>query len=105
MVRTTAAAPTQAVAASSVLQVGADSSGAVLGLHPSLGGVKSMFDACQVAIIQRTGYENASRSHFRGTDILSTADPIAPQGIGWLGRYLDTLPSPVDPLVAWNTVG
>ena len=29
----------------------------------------------------------------------------APQGIGWLGRYLDTLPSPVDPLVAWNTVG
>ena len=97
--------PTQAVAASSVLQVGADSSGAVLGLHPSLGGVKSMFDAGQVAIIQRTGYENASRSHFRGTDILSTADPLAPQGIGWLGRYLDTLPSPVDPLVAWNTVG
>jgi uncharacterized protein (DUF1501 family) len=97
--------PTQAVAASSVLQVGADSSGAVLGLHPSLGGVKSMFDAGQVAIIQRTGYENASRSHFRGTDILSTADPGAPQGIGWLGRYLDTLPSPVDPLVAWNTVG
>lgn len=97
--------PTQAVAASSVLQVGADSSGAVLGLHPSLGGVKSMFDAGQVAIIQRTGYENASRSHFRGTDILSTADPFAPQGTGWLGRYLDTLPSPVDPLVAWNTVG
>ncbi len=96
--------PTQAVPSSSVLQVGADSSGAVLGLHPSLGGVKSMFDAGQVAIIQRTGYANASRSHFRGTDILSTADPIAPQGIGWLGRYLDTLPSPVDPLVAWNTV-
>ena len=22
---------------------------------------------------------------------------------GWLGRYLDTLPSPVDPLVGWNT--
>ena len=97
--------PTQAVAASSVLQVGADASGAALGLHPSLGGLKSMFDAGQVAIIQRTGYANASRSHFRGTDILSTADPGAPQGIGWLGRYLDTLPSPVDPLVAWNTVG
>ncbi len=97
--------PTQAVAASSVLQVGADSSGAALGLHPTLGGLKSMFDAGQVAIIQRTGYPNASRSHFRGTDIWSTADPMSPQGTGWLGRYLDTLPSPVDPLIAWNTIG
>ena len=28
----------------------------------------------------------------------------SPQGTGWLGRYLDTLPSPVDPLTAWSTV-
>ena len=97
--------PTQAVAASSVLQVGADSGGTALGLHPRLGGLKSMFDAGQVAIIQRTGYANASRSHFRGTDIWSTADPTSPTGTGWLGRYLDTLPSPIDPLVAWNTIG
>ena len=27
------------------------------------------------------------------------------QGTGWLGRYLDSLPSPVDPLVGWNTTG
>ncbi len=26
----------------------------------------------------------------------------SPQGTGWLGRYLDTLPSPVDPLVGWT---
>ena len=63
-----------------------------------------MFDAGRLAIIQRTGYPNSSRSHFEGTDIWSTGDPRSPQGTGWLGRYLDTLPSPVDPLSAWSTV-
>ena len=56
-----------------------------------------------MAVIQRTGYPNLSRSHFLGTDIWSTASMSAPQGPGWLGRYLDTLPMPVDPLVGWNT--
>src|SRR5215207_7002766 len=55
------------------------------------------------AVIQRTGYPNQSRSHFEGTDIWSTADPTSPAGTGWLGRYLDQLPTPVDPLTAWNT--
>jgi hypothetical protein len=26
-------------------------------------------------------------------------------GSGWLGRYLDTLPRPLDALAAWNTTG
>jgi uncharacterized protein (DUF1501 family) len=95
--------PALAVPAGSVLQVGSDPSGRALGLHPNLIGVKSIFDAGRLAIVQRTGYEDASRSHFKGTDILATADPQAAQGPGWLGRYLDTLPSPVDPLLAWNT--
>ena len=97
--------PTQAVPPASVLQLGSDRGGRPLGLHPNLPGLKTVFDVGDVAIIQRTGYDNASRSHFRGTDILSTADPQSPQGAGWLGRYLDTLPQPVDPLVAWNTIG
>jgi uncharacterized protein (DUF1501 family) len=96
--------PTLAIPAASVLQIGSDRAGNALGLHPRLTGLKSLFDAGRVAIIQRTGYPNSSRSHFQGTDIWSTADPSAPQGTGWLGRYLDTLPSPVDPLTAWSTV-
>src|SRR4029079_5327243 len=24
-------------------------------------------------------------------------------GLGWVGRYLDSLPSPLDPLIGWNT--
>jgi uncharacterized protein (DUF1501 family) len=67
--------------------------------------LKGIFDQGRLALVQRTGYENSSRSHFQGTDIWSTANPISTQGAGWLGRYLDTLPAPVDPLAAWNTTG
>jgi uncharacterized protein (DUF1501 family) len=95
--------PTLAVPAGNVLQIGTDRGGAALGLHPRLTGLKQIFDAGRLAIVQRTGYPNSSRSHFQGTDIWSTADPASPQGVGWLGRYLDTLPGPIDPLVGWNT--
>jgi uncharacterized protein (DUF1501 family) len=95
--------PTLAVPAGSVLQVGSDRSGVELGLHPQLDGLRSIFDGGRLAIIQRTGYENSSRSHFTGFDIWGTANPGNAQGAGWLGRYLDTLSSPLDPLVAWNT--
>jgi len=96
--------PTLAIPAANVLQIGTDRGGNALGLNPRLGGLKSIFDAGRLAIVQRTGYPNSSRSHFQGTDIWSTGDPSSPQGTGWLGRYLDTLPSPVDPLSAWSTV-
>jgi uncharacterized protein (DUF1501 family) len=95
--------PTLAVPAAQVLQIGTDSSRAALGLHPRLTGLKQIFDQGRLALIQRTGYENQSRSHFLGTDIWSTADPDNPQALGWVGRYLDSLPSPVDALVGWNT--
>ena len=97
--------PTLAVPSGQVLQIGSDSSRVALGLHPRLTGLKSIFDQGRLAFIQRTGYENQSRSHFQGTDIWSTASPSNPQGLGWLGRYLDSLPSPVDPLIGWNTTG
>ena len=96
--------PALAIPAANVLQIGSDRAGNALGLNPRLTGLKSIFDSGRLAIIQRTGYPNSSRSHFQGTDIWSTGDPAAPQGTGWLGRYLDTLPSPADPLTAWSTV-
>jgi uncharacterized protein (DUF1501 family) len=97
--------PTLAVPAGQVLQIGTDASRAALGLHPRLTGLKQIFDQGRLAFIQRTGYENQSRSHLLGTDKWSTADPNNPQALGWVGRYLDSLPSPVDPLVGWNTTG
>jgi len=92
-----------AVPAGSVLQIGTDSSGVALGLHPRLTGLRQIFNQGGLALIQRTGYDNQSRSHFQGTDIWSTANPANSTGLGWIGRYLDSLPSPVDPLVGWNT--
>jgi uncharacterized protein (DUF1501 family) len=97
--------PTLAVPAGQVLQIGTDSSKVALGLHPRLTGLKQIFDQGRLGLIQRTGYPNQSRSHFLGTDIWASADPANSGNLGWVGRYLDTLPSPVDPLVGWNTTG
>jgi uncharacterized protein (DUF1501 family) len=97
--------PTLVVPAGQVLQIGSDAAGNALGLHPRLTALRTMFNQGRLALIQRTGYENSSRSHFTGTDIWSTASPTNTQGAGWLGRYLDTIPAPVDPLAAWNTTG
>ena len=95
--------PTIAIPAANVLQIGTDSSGVALGLHPRLTGLKSIFDAGRLAVIQRTGYANQSRSHFTGFDIWGTASTSNTSGTGWLGRYLDSQKMPVDPLIAWNT--
>ena len=96
--------PTLAIPAGSVLQIGSDSGGHALGLHPALTGLRDIFSDGRVAVIQRAGYANSSRSHFQGTDIWSTANPANSQGAGWVGRYLATLPPPADPLLAWNTL-
>jgi uncharacterized protein (DUF1501 family) len=97
--------PSLAIPAGQVLQVGSDSSGKALGLHPRLTGLKDIFNQGRLAIIQRAGYENSSRSHFSGTDIWSTANPPNTQGSGWMGRYLSTLKAPLDPLAAWTATG
>jgi uncharacterized protein (DUF1501 family) len=95
--------PTIAVPAGQVLQVGSDAAGQTLGLHPRLGGLHNIFNEGRLALVQRTGYPNSSRSHFEGQDIWGTANPQSSTGSGWLGRYLDTLPRPLDALTAWNT--
>ena len=96
--------PTLAVPPLNVIQIGTDRSGMELGLHPRLAGFKQIFDQGHLALIQRSGYPSSSRSHFLGTDIWNTANPASSIGTGWLGRYLDQLPSPVDPLAGWATV-
>ena len=97
--------PSIAGPAAQVLQVGTDAAGQSLGLHPRLGGLANIFSEGRLALVQRTGYPNSSRSHFEATDIWGTANPQVTTGSGWLGRYLDTLPRPLDALAAWNTTG
>jgi uncharacterized protein (DUF1501 family) len=97
--------PSIAIPAGQVLQVGTDGGGRALGLHPRLGGLLNVFNEGRLALVQRTGYPNSSRSHFEATDIWGTANPQSSTGSGWLGRFLDTLPRPLDALAAWNTTG
>jgi uncharacterized protein (DUF1501 family) len=93
--------PNIAVPAGQVLQIGSDSSGRPLGLHPRLTGLRDLYNSGRLAIVQRTGYLNSSRSHFQGKDIWDTANPGLTESEGWLGRYLETVP--LNPLSGWST--
>jgi uncharacterized protein (DUF1501 family) len=59
-----------------------------LGLHPSLGKIKELYDQNKVAIVLGVGYPNPSDSHFTSSDIWHTAN-LEARGQGWLGRYAD----------------
>lgn len=58
-------------------------------LHPALTGFKELWDEEKLEIVQNVGYENQNLSHFRSTDIWTSAsDADEYIGSGWLGRYL-----------------
>ncbi|MCB0640958.1 MAG: DUF1501 domain-containing protein [Phaeodactylibacter sp.] len=60
------------------------------GLHPAMTGMKGLYDDAKLAILQAVGYPNQNRSHFRSTDIWTTASPAEEfWTTGWLGRHLD----------------
>lgn len=60
------------------------------GLHPAMSGAASLFKEGQLAVIQSVGYPNQNRSHFRSTDIWTTASDSNQQlSTGWVGRYLN----------------
>ena len=59
-------------------------------LHPSLSGLKNVWESEQLSFIHSIGYPNQNRSHFRSTDILHTAsDAEQYLNSGWIGRYFD----------------
>ncbi|HSU68974.1 MAG TPA: DUF1501 domain-containing protein [Tepidisphaeraceae bacterium] len=67
------------------------------GLHPSAKGFKKLFDQGDLSIVHAVGYPNANRSHFRATDIWTTAEPERLGTTGWLGRYCDASCNGADP--------
>jgi uncharacterized protein (DUF1501 family) len=69
-------------------------------LHPSLTGLKELYDAGQLGIVHGVGYPNPNRSHFRSTEIWHTAsDANKFEKYGWLGRYFDNACKGSDPTV------
>lgn len=62
-----------------------------IGLHPSLGGFKTLYDEDKLQIIQSVGYPQPNFSHFRSTDIwASGSDADEYLDSGWMGRFLET---------------
>ena len=59
-----------------------------LAFHPAMTGIKEVYDQGKMNILQSVGYPNQNRSHFRSTDIWTTAS-AADEFLttGWLGRY------------------
>lgn len=60
-----------------------------IGFHPSLKGMKKIFDENNLAIIQGVGYPKPDHSHFRSQEIWQTGVSEQIERTGWLGRYLD----------------
>lgn len=60
-------------------------------LHPMMGGFRTLHDAGKLATIQSVAYPNQNRSHFRSTDIWTTASDAEDFiSTGWIGRFFDT---------------
>jgi uncharacterized protein (DUF1501 family) len=59
-----------------------------IGLNPVLKGLKSLYDAGQVAIVQGVGYDKPTYSHFENLYVWEYADPKRVQTDGWLGKLL-----------------
>ena len=59
-----------------------------IGLHPNLVGLKELYDAGLLTVVQGVGYPNPNRSHFTSMDIWQTGRLDA-KGSGWIGRYFD----------------
>lgn len=63
-------------------------------LHPALDTVRDLWNASDVALVQRVGYPQANLSHFESQDIFAygVRGSFAPLGIeesGWVARYAD----------------
>jgi len=76
-----------AIPANQVLQLNSS-----VGLHPSLGYVKSLYDRGEVAVVQGVGYPNPDLSHFTSMALwmYGKAGNGTP-ATGWIGRWLDGL--------------
>lgn len=92
------ARPKLALAADNVLKLND-----TLGFHPALAGLKELFDAANLCVVQGVGYPNPNRSHFRSTEIWQTAsDAQRFEKYGWLGRFFDNACKGADPTVGVN---
>lgn len=76
------ARPTISVAQKDVLKLTSQT-----GLHPSMSQMRELFERGKLAIVEGTGYENHTRSHFRSIEIWQTAQPDKIGETDWLNNF------------------
>ncbi len=76
-----------------------------LAFNPNAAPLKEMFDDGKVAIVQGIGYQNSSRSHFRGMDIWHTCEPEIMGIEGWLGRAIRDLDPTAENVLTGVNIG
>jgi uncharacterized protein (DUF1501 family) len=73
------------------------------GLHPSLPGMKGLWDAGKLAVVRGVGYPGQNYSHFKSMAIWQAGDPKMQLDNGWLGRTLEQMESEQhDPFLGFN---
>ncbi len=64
-----------------------------IGLNPALTGLKSLYDAGWLRILQSVGYPSQNRSHFKSGDIYMTGNDgnfnLNGTNSGWIGRFME----------------
>jgi uncharacterized protein (DUF1501 family) len=89
---TTAVAAPNAGTASAALDLQVTNAGHSFGLHPAMTGLKTAWDAGDLAIVHAVGLpaaESATRSHFEAENYWERASADLAVTDGWLARYLD----------------
>ncbi|MGE3076410.1 MAG: DUF1501 domain-containing protein [Dehalococcoidia bacterium] len=73
------------------------------GLHPSLAGMKGLWDSGKLAVVRGVGYPEQNYSHFKSMAIWQAGDPKLQLDNGWLGRTLEQMESEQhDPFLGFN---
>ena len=66
-----------------------------MGLHPSLGEFKNLYDSGQMRLLQSVGYPSQNKSHFASSDIYMTGNDgngwQNGKTSGWIGRYMEQM--------------
>ena len=86
------ARPTLSIKKNKIIDINGD-----VGFHKSMKVFADLFNRGLVSVINRVGYPNASRSHFKSMDFWQGGGNFK---TGWLGRYLDTIQMTPDTMPA-----
>src|SRR5436305_11779847 len=69
-----------------------------LGWHPAAAGIAQLYGEGKVAVMPAVGYDHPDQSHFTSRHFWEVGALDAGGRTGWLGRYLDHVGTPDNPL-------